>query len=110
MFESITLPPEHILLATGFAFTLGACLGSFLNVYLARSPRGESLFWPGSRCGSCGQPVRWHDNIPLLSYWILRGRCRACGRTYSSRYFWIEFLTAFFCAALILATGRLVEW
>jgi leader peptidase (prepilin peptidase) / N-methyltransferase len=109
-FLNFGLPPEHVLLAGAYAFTFGACLGSFFNVCLARLPRGENLFWPGSRCGACSQPVRWYDNIPLLSYWILRGRCRTCGQTYSARYFWIESLTALACAALVLAGGRLVEW
>ena len=82
------------------AFVLGAMVGSFLNVCLYRFPRGESIFWPGSRCTRCLQPVRWFDNIPLLSYWVLRGRCRSCGLEFSSRYFWIELLTALGYAGL----------
>src|SRR5437879_3802577 len=75
-------------------FVLGAVVGSFLNVCIYRLPLEKSLLWPGSRCGHCQQPIRWYDNIPLLSYWWLRGRCRTCGQTFSPRYFLIELLTA----------------
>jgi len=75
-------------------FLVGAAVGSFLNVCAARLPYEKSLFWPGSRCGSCFQPIRWYDNIPLLSYWTLGGRCRTCGATFSARYFWVELTTA----------------
>jgi leader peptidase (prepilin peptidase)/N-methyltransferase len=75
-------------------FILGAILGSFLNVCIYRMPLEKSIIWPGSRCGHCLQAIRWYDNIPLLSYWLLRGRCRICGTRFSARYFWIELLTA----------------
>ncbi len=81
-------------LSLPLAFILGAIVGSFLNVCIARLPLEKSILWPGSRCGNCFQPIRWYDNIPLLSYWRLRGRCRTCGKEFSSRYFWVEFLTA----------------
>jgi leader peptidase (prepilin peptidase)/N-methyltransferase len=77
-----------------FVFVLGAIVGSFLNVCIYRLPLEKSLIWPGSRCGNCLQPVRWYDNIPLISYWVLGGRCRVCGQEYSIRYFLIELLTA----------------
>src|SRR5579871_5906936 len=84
-----------LILAFVSAFVLGAIVGSFLNVCIARLPQEKSLLWPpGSRCGHCFQPVRWHDNIPLVSYWVLRGRCRSCGATFSSRYFFVELATA----------------
>ena len=77
------------------AFVLGAIIGSFLNVCIARLPQEKSLLWPpGSRCGHCFQPVHWYDNIPLVSYWVLRGRCRSCGASFSSRYFFVELATA----------------
>lgn len=76
-----------------FTFILGAIVGSWLNVCIGRIPYEKSVLWPSSRCGKCFRPVRWYDNIPLFSYWILRGRCRTCGATFSSRYFWIEFFT-----------------
>jgi leader peptidase (prepilin peptidase)/N-methyltransferase len=74
-------------------FLIGASVGSFLNVCAYRLPYEKSVLWPGSHCGSCFRPIRWYDNIPLLSYWLLRGRCRLCGATFSSRYFWIELAT-----------------
>jgi leader peptidase (prepilin peptidase)/N-methyltransferase len=75
-------------------FGLGAIVGSFLNVCIARLPLEKSVLWPGSRCGHCYQRIRLYDNIPLISYWLLRGRCRTCHARFSSRYFWIELLTA----------------
>jgi leader peptidase (prepilin peptidase)/N-methyltransferase len=74
-------------------FAIGASVGSFLNVCAYRIPYERSFLWPGSRCGSCYQPVRFYDNLPLLSYWILRGRCRSCGARFSVRYFLIELFT-----------------
>ncbi len=74
-------------------FLLGSCVGSFLNVCIVRLPQGRSLMHPGSCCGNCHKPIRIKDNLPLLSYWLLRGRCRACGAPFSMRYFWIELLT-----------------
>jgi leader peptidase (prepilin peptidase)/N-methyltransferase len=74
-------------------FVLGASVGSFINVCFYRLPREMSLLWPASRCGHCFQPVRWYDNLPLVSYWLLRGRCRACGATFSVRYFVVELFT-----------------
>jgi leader peptidase (prepilin peptidase)/N-methyltransferase len=75
-------------------FVIGAAVGSFVNVCVYRLPYEKSLLWPGSRCGSCFQPVRLYDNIPLVSYWILRGRCRSCGARFSIRYFFVELFTA----------------
>src|SRR5919109_1339279 len=83
-----------------FAFALGAAVGSFLNVCVARLPYEKSLLWPGSRCGSCFQPIRARDNIPLISYLVLRGRCRTCGARFSARYFFIELLTGLSFAGL----------
>ncbi len=77
-------------------FLLGSTVGSFLNVCIVRLPQGRSLIRPASSCEQCGKPIRWQDNIPVLSYWLLRGRCRACGALFSMRYFWIELLTGFF--------------
>ncbi len=85
------------------AFLMGACVGSLLNVCILRLPKGRSLIWPGSTCGVCFQRIRWRDNIPLVSYWLLRGRCRYCGTGFSSLYFWIELLTACSFAGLWIA-------
>src|SRR4051794_28728649 len=82
------------------AFVLGAAFGSFINVIVARLPFEKSLVWPGSRCGVCLQPVRWYDNLPLVSYLVLRGRCRNCGASFSPRYFFIELLTGLGFAGL----------
>jgi leader peptidase (prepilin peptidase)/N-methyltransferase len=77
---------------------VGACIGSFLNVCIHRIPVGQSVITPGSHC-ACGAPIRWHDNIPILSWFVLRGRARCCGQHFSFRYPFIEALTA----ALFLA-------
>src|SRR5262245_10915727 len=79
-----------VLLWLFMVFVVGACVGSFVNVAIARIPLEKSLLWPSSRCGSCFQPIRWYDNVPLISYLWLRGRCRTCGATYSVRYFLVE--------------------
>jgi leader peptidase (prepilin peptidase)/N-methyltransferase len=81
-------------------FILGSAVGSFINVCVYRLPYERSLFWPGSRCGKCYQPIRWYDNLPLISYWVLRGRCRTCGAAFSIRYFLIELLTGLAFAGL----------
>ena len=82
---------------------LGLAVGSFLNVCIHRLPRQESLASPGSRCPQCGAPLRWYDNIPLLSYIILGGRCRSCRAAISMIYPLVEFVTAFvFLAAYFL--------
>lgn len=75
------------------AFIFGACIGSFLNVVIYRVPAGQSIVRPGSHC-ACGAPVAWHDNIPILSWLLLRGRARCCGRPFSVRYPFVELLTA----------------
>lgn len=83
-----------------FMFAVGAAVGSFLNVCIYRLPLEKSLLWPRSHCGQCFQPIRWLDNIPLLSYWLRRGRCRHCGARFSFRYFVVELLTALGFAGL----------
>ena len=75
-----------------WAFLLGACIGSFLNVVIYRVPAGKSIVHPGSTC-ACGTPIAWFDNIPILSWLLLRGRARCCGRPFSARYPFIELLT-----------------
>lgn len=75
------------------AFVFGACIGSFLNVCIYRIPKKRSVVHPGSTC-ACGQPIRWFDNIPVLSWFLLRGKARCCGQPYSFRYPLIELLTA----------------
>lgn len=74
-------------------FIVGLMVGSFLNVLIARLPYEKSIVWPGSRCFTCLQPIRLRDNIPILGYLLLRGRCRACGAKFSPRYLWVELFT-----------------
>ncbi|MBN1435880.1 MAG: prepilin peptidase [Sedimentisphaerales bacterium] len=83
-----------------FLFALGGCVGSFLNVVAYRLPAGMSLVKPGSRCGSCETPIKWYDNIPILSWFLLRGRCRSCGAKFSIRYATVEFVTGVLFAGL----------
>ena len=77
----------------GAVFIFGALVGSFLNVCIYRIPAGKSIVSPGSAC-ACGQPIKWFDNIPILSWFILRGRARCCNAPYSFRYPFVEALTA----------------
>jgi leader peptidase (prepilin peptidase) / N-methyltransferase len=88
-----------------FAGVLGAVFGSFLNVVAYRLPRRESLVKPRSRCPSCGAPVRPYDNVPILSWLLLRGRCRGCSARISPRYPLVEAGTALLCAGAALHSG-----
>ena len=74
-------------------FAFGACIGSFLNVCILRIPRGESVATPPSHC-KCGAKIKWFDNIPIISWFVLRGRARCCGGAVSFRYPLVEALTA----------------
>jgi len=89
--------------AATFAGVLGAIVGSFLNVVAYRLPRHESLVSPASHCPSCGTPVRPYDNIPILSWLLLRGHCRSCSEPISPRYPLVEALTAALCVGAVLA-------
>jgi leader peptidase (prepilin peptidase) / N-methyltransferase len=84
---------------------LGAIIGSFLNVVAHRVPRGESLVSPGSRCPGCGAEVKPYDNVPVLSWLLLRGRCRNCGMRISPRYPLVELATAIVFAAVVAVRG-----
>lgn len=79
---------------TAITFLLGAAVGSFLNVVITRLPRNESLVIPASYCRHCGAPIRWQDNIPILSFLLLRGRCRACRAPIAWQYPAVEAVTA----------------
>jgi leader peptidase (prepilin peptidase) / N-methyltransferase len=87
------------------AAVLGAVLGSFLNVVAYRLPRGESLSRPRSRCPHCETPIRPYDNIPVLSWLLLRGRCRSCRAPISPRYPLVEAATGLLCALVVVAKG-----
>ena len=90
-------------LAHAFAFLFGAVVGSFLNVVVARVPAGESIVHPRSRCPGCRTPIAWYDNVPVLSWMLLRGRCRACRAGISFRYPLVELLGG---AASLVAVSR----
>jgi leader peptidase (prepilin peptidase) / N-methyltransferase len=87
------------------AAPLGLMIGSFLNVVAYRLPRGESLVKPGSHCTTCGEAVKPWDNVPVLSWLMLRGRCRGCGERISARYPLIELATAVVFAAIAIVNG-----
>jgi leader peptidase (prepilin peptidase)/N-methyltransferase len=87
------------------ATVLGGLLGSFLNVVIWRLPRGESLVTPGSHCPSCDAPVKPYDNVPVVSWLLLRGRCRKCGAAISPRYPIVELITAVCFGAVVAARG-----
>lgn len=93
------MPFNVFLIAVGFI--LGACFGSFFNVVIYRLPKQESIILPSSHCMKCGEPIRWYDNIPILSYFILRGKCRDCGASFSIRYALVELLTAVLFAMVV---------
>jgi leader peptidase (prepilin peptidase)/N-methyltransferase len=88
---------------------LGATIGSFLNVVAYRLPRGESVVTPRSRCPGCGTQLRSRDNVPVLSWLLLRGRCRDCAAPISARYPLVEGLTALAFAAVVLVRGAEAE-
>jgi len=100
-------PLEKLLVAVVFylpiavAFVFGTVVGSLSNVMIARMVYYKSIWSPPSHCGSCGTEIPWYLNIPIVSYLVLRGRCRFCGSRFSSRYFWVE-LTSGFLYALVL--------
>ena len=83
-----------------FAFAFGACVGGFLNVVIYRLPRDKSLVRPGSACPGCNKAIAFYDNIPLVSWLMLGGKCRNCKTSISFRYFVIELLTAIIFAGL----------
>ncbi|MGD9723250.1 MAG: prepilin peptidase [Pirellulales bacterium] len=82
----ILVSPAGRWVIVGGLFALGAILGSFLNVVAHRWPRGMSVVRPPSHCPACGRPIRWHDNVPILGWIMLQGRCRDCGAAISPRY------------------------
>src|SRR5215208_4865767 len=87
------------------AAAFGAILGSFINVVAYRLPRGESLSVPRSRCPQCETPIKPWDNIPVASWLLLRGRCRACKARISWRYPLVEFGTAVLLALVVVVKG-----
>ena len=88
-----------------WVFCFGAVVGSFLNVVIARVPAGESVVSPPSRCPRCKSGIAWYDNIPILSWLLLRGKCRSCGVHIASRYPTVELLTAVLAVAIAVQLG-----
>jgi leader peptidase (prepilin peptidase)/N-methyltransferase len=86
-------------------FVFGAIVGSFLNVCIVRIPKGDSIVHPPSHCPGCKYPIRFYDNIPLVSYIVLLGRCRSCRERISPRYFFVELLMAALSVALYYQFG-----
>lgn len=93
------------LLFVGWAALLGAAVGSFVNVCVARLPEGESVVAPRSRCPACGARIPWYDNVPILSFFLLRGRCRGCGSRISWQYPAVELATLGIWAGMALVYG-----
>jgi leader peptidase (prepilin peptidase)/N-methyltransferase len=87
------------------AFVPGLAIGSFLNVVAARVPLRRSVVHPGSACMSCATPLAWYDNLPVVSYLFLRGRCRSCGTSIPWKYPAVELGTALLVGACVLAFG-----
>lgn len=93
-------------------FVFGVVFGSFANVVIWRYPRGESVSHPPSACPRCGTPIRWYDNIPLVSWLVLRGRCRDCGEPISVRYPLVELLSGvlWFAAGIRFGMTSQTAW
>src|SRR6266850_2502714 len=100
--DALALP---LPFACAFMAVFGAVIGSFLNVVIHRLPREQSIVFPKSTCPSCRAPIRAYDNIPILSFLILRGRCRKCGAKISARYPAVEALVALLFAAVTWHDG-----
>lgn len=96
------MPALFEIVAAG---VFGGLIGSFLNVVIWRLPRGESIVSPGSRCLSCERPIAPYDNLPVVSWLLLRGRCRHCGARISVRYPLVELVTALAFAAVVAVRG-----
>jgi leader peptidase (prepilin peptidase)/N-methyltransferase len=105
MFSGEATQGLPVWLAFVLVASLGAIMGSFLNVVIHRLPREESIVFPNSRCPSCTKSIRAYDNIPLISWLLLRGRCRSCGVSISARYPGVELLTAALFGAVFLRDG-----
>lgn len=92
-----------------YAAIIGLCVGSFLNVCISRWPEGLSVVSPRSRCPNCGSEIAWYDNVPVLSYLILRGRCRGCGMRISPIYPAVELAVGLIWLAAALRYGGTLE-
>ncbi|HBC96631.1 MAG TPA: prepilin peptidase [Clostridium sp.] len=91
-------------------FIFGTVIGSFLNVCIYRIPKGESVVYPSSHCTNCSTEIKWFDLVPIVSYIVLRGKCRYCGEKISAGYPIIEFATAFLYLMLYVKFGLSIEF
>jgi leader peptidase (prepilin peptidase)/N-methyltransferase len=98
-------PSLHRILEGFFAFVVGACIGSFLNVCVYRIPLNGSVVSPGSHCSACGAPIPWYHNLPIISWPLLRGRAACCGTRIDLRYWLVEIGMAFLFMAVWLKYG-----
>jgi leader peptidase (prepilin peptidase) / N-methyltransferase len=101
--DALLAPSAALPLLAPLVAVVGACIGSFLNVVVWRLPREESLLFPGSHCPRCGASLAWFENVPLLSWLLLRGRCRHCQAPIAVRYPLVELLTAGLWVAMLFA-------
>jgi leader peptidase (prepilin peptidase)/N-methyltransferase len=116
--DSLTLTTANLIMVCIFVFLFGLCIGSFLNVVISRLPGltdpqlsdpseqpPANLISPRSRCPACKHKIRWSDNIPLISYLLLKGKCRHCSQAISTQYFWIELLTGVLFVLCLIRFG-----
>lgn len=99
------LDPKFYIMLYGIVFIYGICIGSFLNVVILRLPRNESLVKSSSHCMSCGHKIKFYDNIPLISWLLLKGKCRNCGKKISPRYPIVEGLNGIMYVISFIAFG-----
>ncbi len=103
------MDPNYLLPPWLIAGLFGLLFGSFLNVCIYRVPRDLSIVWPGSSCPNCGKPIAWYDNLPVLSFLILRGRCRRCAEPIGYRYLAVEMTTALLFGFIVARSGFTLE-
>jgi len=99
-------PSTHSILFDFFAFVVGACVGSFLNVCVYRIPLNRSVVHPGSHCSACGAPIAWYNNLPIISWAMLRGRAPCCGTRIDMRYWLVEIGMACLFMAVWMKYGQ----
>jgi len=111
LIQSVALVDEPLIkiVISIFVFILGAVVGSFSNVLIYRLPEKMSIVKPGSHCFNCGTPIKWYDNIPILSWLILGGKCRHCKAKISPQYFLVELFTAIMYVLTYLYFGLSVS-
>jgi len=101
---------EEIIIICLFVLVTGACIGSFLNVVALRAISKESIVFPSSKCPLCGEPIKWYDNIPVISYFLtFKGKCRNCGGKVSIQYPLVEAITSILFLVIFLAFGFTIK-